>query len=200
MLLPRSDFLCNRIFLHGQLQLVRSQLDDLCRSTACLNSASDLLAFEQRIGQLTQRLHALLAAIAVQTTVCSPPFLSATSLLLASFAKPFKNQGQRPVTLRFACGPEVVVFLPYYSRFKSCLSRRCQGCFPALLLLGICDHCSPSLAGDLARLTSLLGSFQEARALLLERGICLSVNKLRSVVYHYAQRVRLALGAAKTFP
>jgi hypothetical protein len=64
----------------------------------------------------------------------------------------------------------------------------------------MCDHCSPVLAGDLARLTSLLGSFQEARSLLHQRGISLSVNKLRRVVYHYARRVRLAQQTAKMFP
>lgn len=200
MLAPRSDFLWHRILLHGRLQLVRSELDDLCQSLACLGGAADLVAFEQRIGQLTQQLHALLAAIAVQTEVCSPRFREATALLVAALPSRLKNQGWRPVSLRFAVGPQVVVFLPYYSRSKVCTAKPCKACFPALLLLGICDHCSPSLAGDVASLTALLGSFQETRSLLRQRGIYLSVNKLRSVVYHYAQRVRLAQPAARMFP
>jgi hypothetical protein len=200
MLAPRSDFLWHRILLHGQLQLVRSELDSLCQSLSCLGSAADLVAFEQRIGQLTQQLHALLAAIAVQTEVCSPRFREATHLLVASLPCRLKNQGWRPVSLRFAVGPEVVVFLPYYSRSTACTAKPCKGCFPALLLLAICDHCSPCLAGELASLTALLGSFQEARSLLHQRGTSLSVNKLRSVVYHYAQRVRLAQKTAKMFP
>jgi hypothetical protein len=158
------------------------------------------MAFEQRLQELTQQLHALLAANAVQASVGSPRFREATRLLAASFPKRLKNQGWRPVSLRFAVGPEVVVFLPYYSRSKACTGKSCKGCFPALLLLGICDHCSPSLAGDLASLTALLGSFQETRTLLTQRGICLSVNKLRGVVYHYARRVRLAQPTATMFP
>jgi hypothetical protein len=56
------------------------------------------------------------------------------------------------------------------------------------------------LAGDLAQLTALLGSFQEARLLLRSRGLSLSVNRLRRVVYHYASRVRLAQQTARLFP
>jgi len=200
MLAPRSDFLWHRILLHGELQLVRAQLNDFCQSYPPLATPADLVAYEQRIQQLTQRLHALLAANAVQAAALSPHLRQATRLFLASSAKPLKNQGWRPVSLQFAQGAKVVVFLPYYSRSKACPRQRGKGCFPALLLLGICDHCSPSLAGDLAELTALLGSFQEARSLLRQRGISLSVNKLRAVVYHYARRVRLAQPTAKMFP
>src|SRR5260370_538955 len=200
MLAPRSDFLWHRILLHGQLQLVRSELDDLCQSCPCLATASDLTAFEQRLQQLTQQLHALLAASAVQAAPLSGPLRQATHLPLPSFPKPLKNQGWRAVCLRFARGPEVVVFLPYYSRSRAHPRQRGKGCFPALLLLGIYDHCSPSLAGDLAQLTAFLASFQEARLLLRQRGVCLSVNRLRRVVYHYARRVRQVQWMSPLFP
>ena len=201
MLAPRSDFLWHRIRLQGQLQLVRDELDALCQHCPCLGGAADLAAFEQRLQELTQQLHAWCAALAVQNAALSAPVRAATRLLVAAAgAKRLKNQGWRPVALRFALGPEVVVFLPYYSRSRACPGQRCHGCFPTLLLLGIGDHCSPSLAGDLARLTALLGSFQETRSLLQQRGISLSVNKLRSVVYHYARRVRRAQPAAQMFP
>jgi hypothetical protein len=200
MLAPRSDFLWHRILLHGQVQLLRSQLADLCQSCPCLATAADLVAFEQRIQQLTQQLHALLAASAVQAAALSGQLRQATHHLLASFPTPLKNQGWRPVSLCFAQGPKVVVFLPYYSRSKARANQRSKGCFPALLLLGIYDHCSPSLAGDLAQLTALLASFQEARLLLRQRGVSLSVNRLRRVVYHYARRVRLAQPKAAMFP
>ena len=200
MLAPRSDFLWHRILLHGQLQLVGSELHDFCQSCPCLATPASLTAFEQRLQQLTQQLHALLAAKAVQDSVLSGPLRQATHNLLASFSKPLKNQGWRPVCLRFALGPEVVVYLPYYSRSKVHLAKRGNGCFPALLLLGIYDRCSPALASDLVQLTAFLSSFQEARLLLRQRGICLSVNRLRRVVYHYARRVRQAQPTAKMFP
>ena len=200
MLAPRSDFLWHRIVLHGQLQLIRSHLDDLCQCCPCVASAAELAAFEQRLQQLTQQLHALLAACAVQDAALSGRLRQLTHHLHGSFSKPLKNQGWRPVSLQFAVGPPVVVFLPYYSRSKALANQRGKGCFPLLLLLGIYDHCSPALAGDLAQLTALLASFQEARSLLRHRGVCLSVNRLRRVVYHYAQRVRRAQPGATMFP
>jgi len=165
-----------------------------------LATPADLTAFEQRLQQLTQQLHALLAASAVADAALSGQLRQATHLLLASFPKPLKNQGWRPVYLRFALGPEVVVFLPYYSRKKAHRNQRGKGCFPLLLLLGIYDRCSPALVSDLAQLTAFLASFSEARLLLRQRGVCLSVNRLRRVVYHYAARVRRAQPNAEMFP
>ena len=78
MLAPRSDFLWHRILLHGQLQLVRSELDALCRSCPCLATPADLAAFEQRLQQLTQKLHALVAATAVQAWALSGQLRQAT--------------------------------------------------------------------------------------------------------------------------
>ncbi len=199
MLAPRSDFLWHRILLHGQVQLLRAELDDICKSCPNLTNPSELTAFEQRLTALTQRMHSLLAAVAVQDSALSPQLRQSTRLLIASCAKPLKNQGWRPVTLRFAHGPEVVVFLPYYSRSRARPGQSSKGCFPILLLLGIYDHCSPSLAGDLVQLASLLGSFAEVQSLLRQRGICLCVNTLRSVVYHYARRVRYAQKSGTTF-
>jgi hypothetical protein len=192
MLAPRSDFLWHRILLHGEFQLVRSQLDELCQSRPSLNSAADLIAFEQAIQESTQRLHALLCAMSVQDSLASPPFRQAIHRLFAAYPKPLKNQGRRRVALRFSQGAAVDVYLPYYSRSKAAPGLRSKGCFPALLLLGIHDRCSPALARDLTRLVALLGSFREARSLLVQRGIALSVNSLRKVAYHYAQRVRSA--------
>jgi hypothetical protein len=119
MLAPRSDFLWHRILLHGQLQRVRSQLDELCQSCPALLSPADLIAYEQRLQQLTQQLHALLAANAIQAAALSPQLRQASQDFLASLAKPLKNQGWRAVTLNFAQGPKVVVFFPYYSRSKA---------------------------------------------------------------------------------
>src|SRR5690348_886732 len=135
MLAPRSDFLWHRIRLHGQLQLVRAQLDELCRSCPCLSTAAELIAFEQRLQELTQQLHALLTANAVQAAALSGQLRTATHALLASVGNPLKNQGWRPVTLRFAAGPQVAVLLPYYSRSRAHANRPSKGCFPVLLLL-----------------------------------------------------------------
>lgn len=192
MLAPRSDFLWHRILLHGQIQLLRAELDQFSRTPYPLRSPADLIALEKTIQDVNQQLHALLAAAAVMDSATSPHLREATRRLLRAYPKPLKNQGRRPVTLRFAQGPPVVIYLPYYSRSKAASGLRCKGCFPALLLLGILDHCSPALTRDLTGLVALLGSFTEARSLLVQRGISLSVNSLRKIAYHCAQRVRNA--------
>jgi hypothetical protein len=200
MLAPRSDPSWNRIQLCGQIQLVREQLNDLCQSCVGLKTAADLTAFEQRLQGLTQQLHSLVVANTVQSNAISGQLRQATLTLIASLGKPMKNQGWRPVDLRFAMGPSVVVFLPYFSRSKATANKPDKGCFPILLLLGIYDHCSPTLASEVTQLAALLSSFQETRLLLRQRGVCLSVNHLRRLVYGYAQRVRLAQPTAKMFP
>jgi hypothetical protein len=196
---PRSKFKWHRILLHGQIQRARQELDDLCRSCPSLEGPDDLTALEKRLQEISQRLHALLCASAVAASVDSPKVRQAVGLLLASFPRRLKNQGPRPVALRFAHGPEVVVYLPYYSRRGGRPGKPCKGCFPHLSLLGVFDRCSPSLACDLACLVALLGSFEEVRPLLLKRGVSLCSNTLRRVAYHFARRVRQSQRTAKMF-
>jgi hypothetical protein len=196
---PRSSFLWHRILQHGQLQLLRAQWDELGQQDIRLSSPADLMAFEQRLHNLTQQMHALRMAQTVQAAVDSPQLRQATRLLLRSYPRHLKNQGPRPVSLHFAQGPAVVVWLPYSSLGRTHSGRRSKGCYPTLLLLGIYDHCSPSLVSDLAELAALLGSFREAQTLLRQRGITLSVNTLRTIAYQYAQRVRAAQKAKKRF-
>jgi hypothetical protein len=91
----------------------------------------------------------------------------------------------------------VPIFVAYYSRGQHRSGKRCKGFYPALLLLGLHDHCSPLLASEAGQLVALLGSFVEAQRLLKQRGCLLSVNTLRRVTYRYAARARLALKANK---
>jgi hypothetical protein len=192
MLLPRSGHEMNRIFLHGQIQRAQEDLAELTGQAPPFTTAAQLMAFEQRLRKLTQRLHALSCAKAVQENVLAPALRAAVHGLLHAYPKRFKNQGLRPVTLRFAEGPTVVVFAAYYSRGQARSKKRSKGFYPALLLLGIHDHCSPALASEAGQLVALLGSFAEAQRLLKWRGCSMSINTLRRMAYHYTARARLA--------
>jgi hypothetical protein len=192
MLLPRTGPWLNRIFLHGQIQRAQEDFARFACHSPALNTPADLVAYEQQLGQLNQQLHALLAARAVQDAVLSPSVGSAVRVLLSYCPQRCKNQGLRPVTLRFAHGPPVVVFAAYHSRGQGRAGSAPKGLFPALVLLGIHDHCSPLLASEAGQLVALLGSFAEAQRLLKQRGCSLSVNTLRRVTYQYVARVRLA--------
>ena len=197
MLLPRSDRECHRIFLYSEIQRAQEELADFARRPHPLNSAHDLIVFEEKLQQLTQRLHALLAAKAVQDALLADSMRSHVRKLLQTSPKKFKDQGWRPVTLRFAHGESVVVFAVYYSRGQNRSGKRCKGFYPGLLVLGIHDHCSPSLASDVGQLVALLGSFAEAERLLKQRGCHLCVNTLRRIAYRYCERARLAQKAKK---
>jgi hypothetical protein len=197
MLLPRSDLEVNRIFLYGQIQLVQEDLAELIRQPPPLTTPAHFMAYEQRFRGLTQRLHALSCAKAVQENVLAPALRQAVHTLLHAYPKRFKNQGLRPVTLRFAEGPPVVVFAAYYSRGQPRSGKRSKGLYPALLLLGIHDRCSPALASEAGQLVALLGSFAEAQRLLKWRGCSMAINTLRRMAYHYTARVRLAQQANK---
>jgi hypothetical protein len=197
MLLPRSGLAVNRIFIYGQIQRAQEDLAELAGQPPLLPTPAQLMGFEQRLRELTQRLHALVCANAVQESVLAPALQQAMHGLLHAYPKRFKNQGLRPVRLRFAEGPAVVVFVAYYSRGQGRSGKRSKGLFPALLLLGIHDRCSPSLASEAGQLVALLGSFAEARRLLQWRGCSMSINTLRRVAYHYTARARLAQKANK---
>lgn len=192
MLLPRSGLAVNRIFLHGQIQLAQEDLAEVAAQPPLLTTPAQFMAFEQLLRQRAQRLHALTCAKAVQESVLAPALRQAVHGLLRAYPKRFKHQGLRSVRLRFAEGPVVVVCAAYYSRGHGRSGKRSKGLFPALLLLGIHDRCSPALASEAGQLVALLGSFAEAQRLLKRRGCLMAINTLRRLVYHYTARARLA--------
>ena len=71
--------------------------------------------------------------------------------------------------------------------------KRSNGLFPALVLLGIHDHCSPALASDGGQLVALLGSFVEAQRLLKQRGCGLSVKGVETLLRRARVRIEALL-------
>ena len=70
------------------------------------------------------------------------------------------------------------------------------GLYPALVVLGIYDRCTPKLASDASRAVAMLGSLAEAQAQLRSEGIALDIKTLRSIAYRYAARARAAQQSA----
>jgi hypothetical protein len=60
-----------------------------------------------------------------------------------------------------------------------------------LVLLGIYDRCTPALAADISLLAAMLGSLEEAREVLAQRGVELDIKTLRLIAYRYAARARV---------
>ena len=71
-----------------------------------------------------------------------------------------------------------------------------MGLYPALVVLGIYDRCTPKLASDASRAVAMLSSLAEAQAQLRSEGIALDIKTLRSTAYRYAARARAAQQSA----
>ena len=73
-----------------------------------------------------------------------------------------------------------------YSRCPRRKPPRAPGLYPALVVLGIYDRCTPKLASDASRAVAMLSSLAEAQAQLRSDGIALDIKTLRSTAYRYA--------------
>ena len=71
-----------------------------------------------------------------------------------------------------------------------------RGLYPALVVLGIYDRCTPKLASDASRAVAMHSSLAEAQAQLRSEGIALDIKTLRSTAYRYAARARAAQQSA----
>ena len=60
------------------------------------------------------------------------------------------------------------------------------------MVLGIHERCTPGLAAEISLLAGMLGSLEEAREVLAERGIELNIKVVRRITYRFAQRARTA--------
>src|SRR3989442_12515570 len=69
--------------------------------------------------------------------------------------------------------------------------KRDAGVYAGLVLLGIYDRCTPALAAEVSLLAAMLGSLDEAQAVLTDRGIALDTKTVRLIAYRYAARARL---------
>lgn len=90
-------------------------------------------------------------------------------------------------------GTEVAILVPYYARRDPSKLKRVpgkRGCFLALILLGIHDHCSPGLASEVSMIIAALSSIKEAQEMLAGRGCNLDFKTLRNIMKRYAARAR----------
>src|SRR2546430_543876 len=71
------------------------------------------------------------------------------------------------------------------------VGKRDAGVYAGLVLLGIYDRCTPALAAEVSLLAAMLGSLDEAQAVLTDRGIALDTKTVRLIAYRYAARARL---------
>jgi hypothetical protein len=100
-----------------------------------------------------------------------------------------KDFGYRPVMVQFLGGVEVVLMARYWCRSQA-RAEKGKGSYFGLVLLGVCDRTTPALASEVAQLAAALSSFDDAQARLRQMGVVMSIRRIASVAYHFAQRAR----------
>ena len=87
-----------------------------------------------------------------------------------------RSDGLETVNVRTSRGTTVPVTTPYYREKHARRAKRRPGLYPALVVLGIYDRCTPKLASDASRAVAMLSSLAEAQAQLRSEGIALDIK------------------------
>ena len=140
-----------QILLQGLEDELTAQFADL----KPVQSANDVEAFEVAVQDICRKFADQIAAVKIQASIESDALQAEVRDLIK--LQPFKmrNQGIRRVNIRFSEGSVLEVCVPYYAR-KTSTKRRNKGMYPALLLLGIYDRCTPLLASEISRASASL--------------------------------------------
>jgi hypothetical protein len=174
------------------IQEVLNELRQMQETPRLVTSPHELEALEREIRQRTDRLGSLLVGHHLQQALDSAALQAEQEQLVRQWPKPLKNDGRVKVGIRTAQGHTVPVWVTYYHRKGQRRSgKRNAGVYAGLVLLGIYDRCTPALAAEVSLLAAMLGSLDEAQAVLADRGIGLDTKTVRLIAYRYAARARL---------
>jgi len=156
--------------------------------------AADLAAAEREDARLCDELHAALMAELTQAALDKPALQEQAQMLARSAPKRLKAAGEREVHVQFQRGPEAPLRAVSYRRRPGDAFHREKGLFPAFVLLGLDEHCSPAAAAQMARSACAVASLEEAAAWLRDgAGLQIDIKTLRRVTRRLGQRARAAL-------
>jgi hypothetical protein len=175
--------------IEQQLQETKSEFDQWLSAAATPAGAADLIERERKGKVLTDRLQALATALGLQRALASDKVHHQERELAKASPKQMKDFGYRPVTVQFLGGTEIELMARYWCRSQS-RAEKGRGSYFGLVLLGVCDHCTPALGSEVAQLAAALNSFEEARTRLRQMGVELSIRRISTVAYHFSQRAR----------
>jgi hypothetical protein len=174
------------------IQEVLHELRQMQQTPRLVTSPDDLEALEREIRQRTDRLGSLLVGYHMQQALDSAALQAEQEELASHWPKPLKNDGKVTVMVRTAQGLAVPVRVTYYRRKgQRRAGKRYAGVYAGLVVLGIYDRCTPALAAEVSLFAAMLGSLDEAQAVLADRGVELDTKTVRLIAYRYAARARL---------
>ena len=174
------------------IQEALHELHQLQQTPRLVTSPDELETLEREIRQHTDRLGSLLVGHHLQRALDSAALQAEQEQLVRQWPQPLKNDGRVKVGIRTAHGMAVSVWVTYYRRKgQRRAGKRDAGVYAGLVLLGIYDRCTPALAAEVSLLAAMLGSLDEAQAVLADRGVALDTKTVRLIAYRYAARARL---------
>jgi hypothetical protein len=175
--------------IERQLQETKAELDRWLAAAGTPANAGELIQGERDGKALTDRLQALATALKLQRALASAALHEQERKLAKASPKKMKDFGYRPVTVQFLGGLEVELMARYWCRSEARADKG-KGSYFGLVLLGVCDRCTPALASEVAQLAAALSSFEDAQARLRQMGVNMSIRRITTVAYHFAQRAR----------
>ena len=189
------------LLLKSDLQEIFNDVEQLISKDFSLETPDELEALEKEIIDKTDKLAGLILGSKIQEAFDSQVLQEESKKLIKMFPKKMKNQGVREIKIHPLRGECVVVKTAYYSQ-KSKKDKRKKnrhGCYPCFVLLGIYDHLTPGLSSEICLMSTALSSFEEAQAVLLERGKKISVKTIRNITVRYGERCRLSQSTQDVF-
>ena len=159
-------------------------------------SAEEAEQCEEQLRVIADEFFGALLTPVLQRAVRSAAVGDAASALVRHLPRRMRSDGLETVNVRTSRGTTVPVTTPYYREKHARRAKRRPGLYPALVVLGIYDRCTPKLASDASRAVAMLSSLAEAQAQLRSDGIALDIKTLRSTAYRYAARARAAQQSA----
>lgn len=175
--------------IEQELQEAKEEFEQWLRASQVSVSAAEVMERERRTKVLTDRMQALSTALELQRQLANPALHEQERALAKCSPKRMKNFGYRGVSIQFLGGQEVVLLARYWCRSEAARDKG-KGAYFGLQLLGVCDRCTPALASEVAQLAAALSSFEDAQARLRQMGVEMSIRRIASVAYHFAQRAR----------
>ena len=191
---PSCEIDLSNLPVHRRAPLRRA-LEFAARAPAP-RAAEDAEQCEEQLRAIADEFFGALFPRVLQRAVRSAAVGDAARDLVRHRPRRRRSDGLATVNVRTSRGPTVPVTTPYYREKHARRAQRRPGLYPALVVLGIYDRCTPKLASDASRAVAMLSSLAEAQAQLRYDGIDLDIKTLRATAYRSAARARVAQQSA----
>ena len=139
-------------------------------------SAEEAEQLEEQLRALADEFFGALLTPVLQRAVRSAAVGDAASALVRHLPRRMRSDGLETVNVRTSRGTTVPVTTPYYREKHARGRKRRPGLYPALVVRGIYDRCTPKLASDASRAVAMLSSLAEAQAQLRDDSIALDIR------------------------